>query len=86
MAFWKPRSRYHTLEDDVRHCRFESLPKSVDGPTDSVTASKEALWHMLGGAIETVQAMALDTKEEYEVPFEKGGTDGVWFDGELSQI
>lgn len=43
-------------------------------------ASRESVWHMLSGAIETVNGMAMDTKKSFEEPFEVGGTDSVWFD------
>ena len=48
----------------------------------SVIASRESVWHMLSGAIEAVEGMAMDTKESFEEPFEVGGTDSVWFDSQ----
>lgn len=45
-------------------------------------ASRESVWHMLSGAIETVNGMAMDTKKSFEEPFEVGGTDSVWFDSQ----
>lgn len=67
VAFMRPRSRYHTEDDDVKH------------------SSREAVWHMLGGAIETVQGMAMDTATQFENGFEVGGTDSVWFDSRFKQ-
>ncbi|KAF8451719.1 hypothetical protein BDZ91DRAFT_773554 [Kalaharituber pfeilii] len=62
VAFWRPRSKYHTEDDSVRF------------------TSRESVWHMLGGAIQTVEGMAMDTRKEFEAGFEVGGTDSVWFD------
>ena len=65
VAFWEPRSRYHTTDDDVKH------------------TSKESLWHMLGTALETLQAATSDTSREFdhdgEIPAGVGH-EGVWFD------
>lgn len=45
-------------------------------------ASKRSLWHMLGGSLETLQAMVDDTSSEFD-PEDGGagkGHSGVWFD------
>ena len=69
VAFFEPRARYHTDQDDARH------------------TGKDSLWHMLSGALSTMQSLTDDTSSTFDG--KSGGrgkvasglgSDGVWFD------
>ncbi|KAH0542868.1 hypothetical protein FGG08_002728 [Glutinoglossum americanum] len=75
VAFWEPRARYHTDQDDARHR----------------AASIDSLWHMLSASLPTLQGLTSDTSLTFESRADEAmkndgkvrsgqGSDGVWFD------
>lgn len=68
VAFWWPRSRYHTAEDDVPHTSRESLWHMLGSSIEAL----ESMMDYNGDEFDDGHGGA------------GKGTDGVWFDSEYS--
>lgn len=71
VAFWYPRARYHTDQDDVRHTSIDSLWHMLEASTKTMEALSS----------DTSSDFSGDRGDNAKGKVKNGsGSDGVWFD------